>query len=191
MLGETWVGGVQNASYIVLAKVVSTVVPFLIVTALFGAIYKYLPAIRIAWHDVLRGALVTSILFLAGKLLIALYLGTTNFTSGYGAAGPLVLPVSWIYCSAQIFFMARCLPTNMRSTAAGQSKRQYRHHRHSLRQLESSVVGVYIMHVAAVDCRSAVERADCAIRPPSHEHAAGSHCCNQGLCRPDTWATCP
>ena len=104
MLGEMWVGGVQNASYIVFAKVVSAIVSFLIVTALFAAIYKYLPAVRIAWRDVLLGALLTSILFLTGKLLIGLYLSTTNFTSGYGAAGSLVLLVSWIYYSAQIFF---------------------------------------------------------------------------------------
>lgn len=104
MLGEMWVGGVANTSYIMFAKVISTVVSFLIVTALFAAIYKYLPAVRIAWRDVLLGALITSILFLTGKFLIGLYLGTTNFTSGYGAAGSLVLLVSWIYYSAQIFF---------------------------------------------------------------------------------------
>ena len=104
VLGEMWVGGVENASYILFAKVVSAIVSFGVVTALFAAIYKYLPAIRIAWRDVLLGALLTSILFLTGKYLIGLYLGTTNFTSGYGAAGSLVLLVSWIYYSAQIFF---------------------------------------------------------------------------------------
>lgn len=121
MLGELWVGGVQNTSYIVFAKVVSTVVSFLIVTALFAAIYKYLPAIRIAWRDVLLGALLTSILFLTGKLLIGLYLGTTNFASGYGAAGSLVLLVSWIYYSAQIFFYG-ALFTHEHAVHSGRAK---------------------------------------------------------------------
>lgn len=104
VLGEIWIGGAQNATYILFAKVVSTLMSFLIVTALFAAIYKYLPAMRIAWRDVLLGSLITAILFMTGKYLIGLYLGTTNFTSGYGAAGSLVLLVSWIYYSAQIFF---------------------------------------------------------------------------------------
>ena len=103
-LGDVWIGGVDNASYLLFAKVVSTVVSFLIVVALFAAIYKYLPAAPIAWRDVIVGSVITAVLFLAGKYVIGLYLGTTNFSSGYGAAGSLVLLVSWIYYSAQIFF---------------------------------------------------------------------------------------
>ena len=103
-LGDVLVGSVANAAFLVFAKLVSTTMSFLIVTALFAAIYKYLPAARIAWRDVMLGALITSILFLSGKFIIGLYLATTNFSSGYGAAGSLVLLVSWIYYSAQIFF---------------------------------------------------------------------------------------
>ena len=103
-LGDMWVGGATNSSYIMFAKVVSTIASFLIVTAMFAAIYKYLPAVPIAWRDVLLGALITAVLFTAGKFLIGLYLGRTDFSSGYGAAGSLVLLVSWIYYSAQIFF---------------------------------------------------------------------------------------
>lgn len=121
MVGEMWVGGVENASYILFAKVVSAFVSFFVVTALFAAIYKYLPAIRIAWRDVLLGALITSILFSAGKYLISLYLGTTNFTSGYGAAGSLVVLVSWIYYSAQIFFYG-ALFTHEHAVHSGRAK---------------------------------------------------------------------
>ena len=103
-LGDMWIGGATNSSYILFAKVVSTIASFLIVTAMFAAIYKYLPAVPIAWRDVLLGALITAVLFTAGKFLIGLYLGRTDFSSGYGAAGSLVLLVSWIYYSAQIFF---------------------------------------------------------------------------------------
>lgn len=103
-LGDIWLGGVDNASYLLFAKVVSAAASFLIVVALFAAIYKYLPAAPIAWRDVILGSVITAVLFLAGKYLIGLYLSTTNFSSGYGAAGSLVLLVSWIYYSAQIFF---------------------------------------------------------------------------------------
>jgi membrane protein len=104
VLGDYWVGGVTNHSFIVFAKVTSTVASFAIVTMMFAAIYKYLPAVRIAWRDVLLGSLITAVLFVTGKYVIGLYLGTTNFSSGYGAAGSLVLLVTWIYYSAQIFF---------------------------------------------------------------------------------------
>jgi membrane protein len=104
VLGDYWVGGVTNHSFIVFAKVISTAASFAIVTMMFAAIYKYLPAVRIAWRDVLLGSLITAVLFVTGKYVIGLYLGTTNFSSGYGAAGSLVLLVTWIYYSAQIFF---------------------------------------------------------------------------------------
>ncbi len=129
-LGDIWIGGVDNASYLLFAKVVSAAVSFLIVVALFAAIYKYLPAAPIAWRDVILGSVITAVLFLAGKYLIGLYLGTTNFSSGYGAAGSLVLLVSWIYYSAQIFFYGalfthehavrsgRALPTSRDAHAA-------------------------------------------------------------------------
>jgi membrane protein len=78
---------------------------FLIVTLLFGLIYRLLPDVRLAWRDVLLGALVTSALFGAGKSLIGLYLGHTGATSAYGAAGSLVVLASWVYYSALIFLL--------------------------------------------------------------------------------------
>ena len=103
-LGDVWIGGVGNESFVWFAKIISAVVSFGIVTAMFAAIYKYLPAVRIAWGDVIVGSVITAILFVSGKFLLAWYLGKTDFSSGYGAAGSLVLLVTWIYYSAQIFF---------------------------------------------------------------------------------------
>jgi uncharacterized BrkB/YihY/UPF0761 family membrane protein len=42
-------------------------------------------------------------LFTVGKSLIGWYLGTTAASSGYGAAGALVLVLLWAYYCAQIF----------------------------------------------------------------------------------------
>ena len=75
-----------------------------IVTLLFAAMFKELPDAVIAWHDVLIGAAVTSVLFAVGKLLIGLYLGHSSTASTYGAAGSLVVLLLWIYYSAQILF---------------------------------------------------------------------------------------
>ena len=72
-------------------------------TLLFAMVYKGMPRVRIAWSDVWLGAVVTALLFQAGRRLIGLYLGHAAVTSGFGAAGSLVVVLVWVYYSAQIF----------------------------------------------------------------------------------------
>jgi len=74
-------------------------------TGLFAMIYKIMPRAHIAWHDVWVGAAVTAVLFEIGKFLIGLYLGKSGVTSGFGAAGSLVVLLLWVYYSAQIFLL--------------------------------------------------------------------------------------
>ncbi len=77
---------------------------FAVVTFLFAAIYRVLPATEIPWGDVWVGAAFTSLLFSLGKLAIGLYLGKASVGSAYGAAGSLVVFLVWIYYSAQVFY---------------------------------------------------------------------------------------
>jgi membrane protein len=77
----------------------------LLIAGLFAAIYKVLPDTSVAWRDVAVGAIVTMLLFEAGKYLIALYVGQSNVASTYGAAGALIVLLLWIYYSAQIFLL--------------------------------------------------------------------------------------
>ena len=81
------------------------VVSVLLIAGLFSLMFKYLPDAEISWSDVFAGALLTSLLFNMGKLLIGLYLGKSQIGSTYGAPGSLVILLVWIYYSAQIFFM--------------------------------------------------------------------------------------
>jgi membrane protein len=74
-----------------------------IATLMFAMIFKFLPRRPIRWGDVWIGALVTAVLFTIGKMLIAVYLSKSVFTTGYGAAGSLLVLLLWIYYSAQIF----------------------------------------------------------------------------------------
>jgi membrane protein len=78
---------------------------FVLTTALFAAIYKVMPEVRLEWRDVLLGAAVTSLLFTAGNFLIGIYLGKASFASTYGAAASLVVFIIWVYYSSQIFFL--------------------------------------------------------------------------------------
>jgi membrane protein len=76
-----------------------------IATVLFAMIYKMMPSTRIAWRDVWVGALVTGILFEVGKFLIGLYLGKSNMTESFAAAGSLVILLAWVYYAAQVFLL--------------------------------------------------------------------------------------
>jgi len=74
-------------------------------TLLFAAIFKWMPQTRIDWHDVWIGAVVTAVLFEAGKVLIGLYLGKSGVASSFAAAGSLVVILVWVYYAAQIFLL--------------------------------------------------------------------------------------
>jgi membrane protein len=76
-----------------------------VIALLFGAIFKIMPDARIAWSDVRVGALVTALLFVAGKFVLGLYLGRSNPGEAFGAAGALALMLVWIYYSSMIVLL--------------------------------------------------------------------------------------
>lgn len=80
-------------------------ISFTVITILFAMLFKFLPDVIIHWTDVWVGAVVTSLLFTSGKLLIGLYLGKGGFASTFGAAGSMVILLAWVYYSALIFFL--------------------------------------------------------------------------------------
>ncbi|GAB4040802.1 YihY/virulence factor BrkB family protein [Spirosoma gilvum] len=75
-----------------------------IITVLFGIIFKVLPDAKIAWKDVRLGAVFTALLFMLGRYLIGLYIETTSTSSTYGAAGSLIVILTWIYYTAAILY---------------------------------------------------------------------------------------
>ena len=74
-----------------------------IISLLFATLFYYLPDARMSWRDVLTGAVLTAVLFVASKFLLGLYLGSGFAGSAYGAASSLVTLLLWIFYSAQIF----------------------------------------------------------------------------------------
>lgn len=88
-----------------LATAVNFIVSFLFLSALFAMLYKLMPRVEIRWRDVWAGAVVTALLFTVGKLLIGIYIGKSAISSGFGAAGSLVVVLVWVYYSAQIFLL--------------------------------------------------------------------------------------
>jgi Predicted membrane protein len=103
ILGNYLRGLVPGFTY--LWQVTNFFVSFGIVTLLFAMIFKILPDAKIAWRDVWMGAALTAVLFNIGKSLLGFYLGHTTFASAYGAAGSLVIILTWVFYSAQILFL--------------------------------------------------------------------------------------
>jgi membrane protein len=85
-----------------LIQTVDWMISFILITALFAFIFKALPSMRLEWSDVAAGAVLTSLLFTAGKLLLGVYLGRAGFGDIYGPAGSMVILLVWVYYSAQI-----------------------------------------------------------------------------------------
>ena len=87
----------------IIMEVVNFIISLVVISALFAVMFKFLPDAKIAWRDVIVGAVATAVLFTIGKTLIGLYLGNSSTTSTYGAAASLVVLLLWAYYASQIF----------------------------------------------------------------------------------------
>ena len=93
----------QSSGWISLASSVELGLTIVSLTVVFALIYKTMPRARVDWRDVWVGAAFTSVLFIAGKLLIGIYIGRSGVSTAFGAAASLVVVLLWVYYSAQIF----------------------------------------------------------------------------------------
>lgn len=99
-----WVGH-RYEGLVAALGVVEFVVSTALGTGLIALMYRYLPAVRLSWRHVLLGALVTTLLFQAGRWGIGLYLGRATQPSTFGAAASFAALLLWLYYSAQIFLL--------------------------------------------------------------------------------------
>jgi membrane protein len=76
----------------------------LVITTVFMLIFKTLHDKKMKWKYVFVAALSSTILFLAGKYLIGLYLANSIVISVYGAAGTLIMMLVWVYYSAVVLY---------------------------------------------------------------------------------------
>jgi len=88
----------------ILAYSFNLVLTFFITSFLFGLIFKVLPDARIQWRHVRAGAFTTALLFMAGRIVIGLYLGHSKMSSAYGAAGSIIVILLWVYYSSIILY---------------------------------------------------------------------------------------
>ena len=93
---------------IVFTYIINFALTFIIISSLFGIIFKFLPDAKILWKDVRAGAFTTAILFMLGKFAISLYLGKSNPGGTYGTAGSIVIILLWVYYSSIILYFGAC-----------------------------------------------------------------------------------
>jgi membrane protein len=91
--------------HVFLLESVNFVLSLGVIALLLAMIFKYLPDTEIAWSDAWIGAAVASLLLTTGKALIGLYLSRSTIASAYGVAASLVIILTWVYYSAQIFLL--------------------------------------------------------------------------------------
>ena len=84
--------------------VLNLVMVFVVITLLFTVIFKTLPDGKVNFWDALKGASFTALLFMLGKFAIGYYLGNSNVTSMYGAAGSVIVILLWVYYSSIILY---------------------------------------------------------------------------------------
>lgn len=89
---------------ILVINIFNLVLTFVVISALFGIIFKFLPDVLIDWKDVRIGAFFTALMFMAGKFVIGLYIEKVGPGTTYGAAGSLIVILIWVYYTSAILF---------------------------------------------------------------------------------------
>ena len=97
---SAWAGTADSG--VLLWEAVNFAVSLGVLTGLFAMLFKWFPDVPVRWGDVWPGALASALLFQAGKLAIAWYIGSQGLESTYGAAASLVVLLIWVYYTAQI-----------------------------------------------------------------------------------------
>lgn len=99
---SAWVAIHLSESLNSLFRFLDIFISITIITALFAALFKFLPDVKIKWNDVWPAALLTSFLFVLAKFALGYYFGQSTFVSTYGAAGSVILIMLWVSYTGMI-----------------------------------------------------------------------------------------
>lgn len=89
--------------------VLNFLISLIIYSLSFFLVFRFVPERRVRTRDALLGGLITSLLFMFGKSLIGVYLGSSAVGSSYGAAGSFVVLLVWVYYSSFIVFSSAAI----------------------------------------------------------------------------------
>jgi membrane protein len=100
-----WIERFLPAVTKLLIEGINLALTFIIISVLFGIIFKFLPDVKIRWKDVRSGAFFTAVLFMIGQYAINYYIQYTARSSAYGAAGSILVILVWIYYTSAILYI--------------------------------------------------------------------------------------
>ncbi|MFC4096865.1 YihY/virulence factor BrkB family protein [Euzebyella saccharophila] len=101
---STYISSFAPDIAVVIANFFSLLLPFLVITGLFAALFRLLPDVHIRWKTTFWGAGLTTALFLVGEYLLGYYFTQSDPTSVYGGASSVVLILLWVYYTCIIMF---------------------------------------------------------------------------------------
>lgn len=101
---SSWISVDASGFVVIIFNVLNFILSLVVISILFGLMFKILPDAKIKWEHVWLGSLVTGLLFTIGKTALAFYFGKTDPASVYGAAGSIILILLWVSYSSMIMF---------------------------------------------------------------------------------------
>lgn len=107
-----YLSGLFHSDIVFLASWINSGIVLIIVSTIFGFIFKTLPDGKLGWKETVVGASFTAVLFMIGKWGIGLYLGNSAQMDLYGAAGSVLVILVWVYYSAMILYFGAVFTKN-------------------------------------------------------------------------------
>lgn len=99
-----WIKADTSEVGLIFLHILNFIFSLIVISTLFGLMFKILPDAEIKWKHVWLGSFFTGLLFTIGKTGLAYYFGKAEPTSIYGAAGSIVLILLWVSYSSMILF---------------------------------------------------------------------------------------
>lgn len=81
------------------------IIPFLLNTAIFTLIYRWLPKATVQWKEAVQGGLFAGITWEIGRELLTHFLVGTKYSSAYGVIGSFIAVMLWIYYAVTVLFL--------------------------------------------------------------------------------------
>ena len=97
---EKWTDG--SVKWLLLISFV--ILNLTVLTLLFALAYRYMPDSRLKWRNTWYGAFFTAVFFVIGKSLIAFFIGNSQVSNFYAAAGSILVLMLWVYYTSAIFY---------------------------------------------------------------------------------------
>lgn len=109
------------------------VIPIVIIALVFTAMYKYVPNRHLKFKEVLPGAIVATVGWIAASGLFAFYVSNFgNYTKTYGSLGGVIVLLTWLYISSIIIVLGGEVNATLAFDREGKTKPECKKYTHSI-----------------------------------------------------------